>query len=751
MAYAVRDASDDDSGRSRSTSRGRSRTRSRKQTPKPLLRSPALSGKTQALLKTPVLGALAAKSPRAAVVSPGTAFSHKTAVVNPKAGADVSRAVSRSPRLAQQGSTSASISPRATVTISDSEYRPGRSGGISRLQKLRHRDSSSLQMTSASEAAMGFAASHAAPQASQVARSAVRRGTTTVSIPSSPGILRRSRSSMLAQGMLRTRAGQELEGMYQQPARAVSTPPGAMLSDHRPSSHPQQQKHQVEPSCRQPAHHLSATASQQHVLHTADSELMHPMHGPGDFQLQQPQQKHYQTLQLHRTSKEPVHKVQTSMLGNNNAWPPAQQHGHAQFAGCHAQSGHQHAPDVSASLGFRQQSAAYTKPDAQPQMQADEHAQSQGESVRLGIMESAVLPAPAQLMPVRHVQQQHSHVSLHMANRGAGEPAQGEFDHGDALKVQKLAVTPHKLSSRQRSGNPFAEASFTGSHQPDVGIGQQPVHPAESQQQPRQPGHQALLHDAHSPRHTHHTHTPHTVSHATRHVARHLARSTDELQQTTQMDQQLDHMQQPSQHVGSAAELSQQTSQPARPVGHGSPSAAPIERAASAQSAIPALRQGNQAVVGPSLAAVSQESDTDCNHSQLSRSLLESLEQEAVAADEEACLQELQVHVLSLNDPCAEQLAFVYLHDFYLGKQPSATHFCVLYMNCDFYFGMFVRPCDVIMQCSMSWSHLCYSRCYALRSDQLLPAENNVPDNAMHACLNTLSSISSPSSSSCFR
>ncbi len=376
------------------------------------------------------------------------------------------------------------------------------------------------------------------------------------------------------------------------------------------------------------------------------------MHGPADFQLQQRQLKHHQPLQLHRSSKEPVHQVQTSMLGNNDACPPAQQHGHAQFAGYHARSGHQHAPGVSASLGFQQQSAAYTKPDAQPQMQAAEHAQSQGESVRLGSKDSAVLPAAAQLMPVRHVHQQHSHVSLHMANRGAGEPAQGELDHDDALKVQKLAVTPHKLSSRQPSGNPFAEASFTDSHQPDAGIGQQPVHPAESEQQPSQPN-QALLHAAHSPRHTHQAHMPLTVSHVTRHVARPNAG----MQQMIQLDQELNHKQQPSQHVGSMAELSQTGSQPAHPVGHGSPSAALFERAASAQSGIPPVRQGNKADVGPSLAAVSGDSNADVSHSQLSRSLLESLEQEAVAADEEACLQELQVHVLSSTAPCAEQLA----------------------------------------------------------------------------------------------
>ncbi len=433
--------------------------------------------------------------------------------------------------------------------------------------------------------------------------------------------------------MLRTRASQELEGMYQQPARAASTPPEAMLSDHQPPSRPQQRQHQVDVACRQPAQHLPATASQQHAQHTAGAELMHPMHGPADFQLQQRQPKHHQTLQLHRSSKEPVHTAQTSMLGNNNAWPPAQQHGHAQRAGCHAQSGHQHAPDVSASLGFQQQSAAYTKPDAQPQMQAVEHAQSQGKPVRLGV-ESVMLPASAQLMPVRHVHQQHSHVWLHMANRGAGEPAPGALEHDDALKVQKLAVTPHKLSSRQRSGNPFAEASFTDSHQSDAGIGQQPVHPAESEKQP----HQALLHAVQSPRHTHQAHMPLAVSYSTRHVAR-----PTEVQPTTQLDQQPNHTQQPSQHFGSVAELSQQTSQPARPARHGSPSAAPVERAASAQSGIPLVRQGNEADVRPSLAAASRDSKTDLTHSQLSRSLLESLEQEAVAADEEACLQELQV------------------------------------------------------------------------------------------------------------
>ena len=659
MAYAVCNASDDDSGRSRSTSRGRSRTKSRKQSPEPLLRSPALSGKTHALLRTPVRGAVAAKSPRAAVVSPRTAVvsprtavvsprtavvSHRTAVVSPRSVADVPRAVSKSPRPAQQGTNSASISPRATVTIQDTECKPGRLGSISRMQRLRHRDSSSLQMNSPSGPGADTAASGAVHRASQNARSSVSQGTTTSSIASPAGILRRSKSSMLAQDMLRTRADQELEGMYQQPARAASTPPGAMLSDQQTSSHPPQRQHQGEIICRQSAHHLPASALQQHGLHTAGSELMHPMHGPGDLQLQQRQPKHHQTLQLHRSSKEPVHQVQTSLLGNNDAWPPAQQHEHAQVAGYHARSCHQHAPDASDSLGFQQQSAACTKPDAQPQMQAAQHAQSQGESVRLGSKDSAMLIAPAQLMSVRHVHQQHSHVLLHIANRGAGEPAQGELDHDDALKVQKLAVTPHKLSSRQLSGNPFAEASFTDSHQSDAGIGEQPVHPTESEQQPSQPN-QALLQAAHSPRQTHQAHMPLAVSHSTRHVAR----PTD-VQPTAQLDQQLTHKQQSSQRVGSVAELSQQTCQPARPVGHA------FERAAFAQSSVP-VRQGNEADVGPSLAAVSRDSDPDLKHSQLSRSLLESLEQEAVAADEEACLQELQVCVLSSTAPFAILLA----------------------------------------------------------------------------------------------
>ncbi|DBB06364.1 TPA: hypothetical protein ACH3X1_011931 [Trebouxia sp. C0004] len=631
MAYAAYDASDDDGGRSRGTSRSRSRTRSRKQTPEPLLRSPALSGKTQALLKTPVRGAVAAKSPRAAVVNPSTA------VVSVRTVADVPRAVSKSPRPAQQGSTSASISPRATGTIQDAEYRPGHLGSISRLQRLRHRDSSSMQMNSASGLAVGTAASDAAHRASQGARSAISQGTTSSSMPSPAGILRRSKSSMLAQDMLRTKAGQELEGMHQQLARAASTPPGAMLSDQQTPSQPPQQQHQVEVSCRQPTHHLPATALQQHALHTAGSELMHPVHGPADLQLHQRQPKHHQTLQLHLSFKESGPKVQTSMLEKHDAWPPAQQHGHAHFAGYHAQNGHQPTLDVSATLGFQPQSAACTKPDAPPQMQAAEHAQPQGQSVRLDSNDAAMLPAAAQLMPFRHVGQQHGHVLLHMANRGAGQPAQGELEHDECLKVQKLAVTPHKLSSRQLSGNPFAEASSTDSHQPDVGIGQQPMHLAESEQQPSQPQ-QALLHAVHSPKHTHQAHMPLAVSHVTRHVAR----PTDEPQQTAQLDQQLNHKQQPSQGFGSMAELSQQTSQPARPVGHGSPSAAPVERAASAQSGIPPVRQGNKADVGPSLAAVARESNADLNHSQLSRSLLESLEQEAVAADEEACLQELQ-------------------------------------------------------------------------------------------------------------
>ena len=524
--------------------------------------------------------------------------------------------------------------------------------------------------------------------------------------------------------MLRTRADQELEGMFQQPARAASTPPGAMLSDQQTPSHPPQRQHQGEVLCRQPAHHLPASALQQHGLHTAGSELMHPMHGPADLQLQQRQPKHHQTLQLHWSSKEPVHQVQTSLLGNNDAWPPAQQHEHAQVAGYHARSCHQHAPDASDSLEFQQQSAACIKPDAQPQMQAAEQAQSQGESVRLGSKDSAMLIAPAQLMPVRHVLQQHSRVLLHMANRGAGEAAQGELDHDDALKVQKLAVTPHKLSSRQLSGNPFAEASFTDSHQSDAGVGEQPVHSTEPEQQPSQPN-QALLQAAHSPRQTHQAPMPLAVSHSTRHVAR----PTD-VQPTAQLDQQLSHKQQSSQRVGSVAELSQQTCQPARPVGHS------FEKAASAQSSVP-VRQGNEADVGPSLSAVSRDSGPDLNHSQLSRSLLESLEQEAVAADEEACLQELQVCVSSSIAPFAILLgALMYLH-------VSCSHLrravAFLQVKCELRLCMIVRPCDVIMQCLVSWSHLCYSQCYGLHFDQLLPAVSLTTQ-----CIDTLFSTSKP-------
>lgn len=620
IGYAVSDASDDDRGRS--SSRSRSRSRSRIQTPEPHLQSPALSTECTALPKTPLRGAAAAKSPQAAAHSP--------------------MAVSKSPRLAQQGFSAASNSSTVNNRLQEKEHRPGRLGSIGRLQRLHQRNDSGIRLSEAG------VTSDAVCQASEGVEPPISTKKTTRGASSLAGILRRSRSSTLAGDMLRTRARWEKEAECQQHVRAASTPPGGAQSDRGLPSQSQQHRpqlqHQLEVQSRQ-----SDPDPQPQAPHMEALESVHSMHGAVD--LLQParrvlhsHQQHDQIMSQHQASTASLTlgqaTMQPSLPADDKVWPHAEHHGQRDLTMLLPKR-HQLAPATSEPAALVQQPAVANArafcEDAPPRLPVLA-VQSEDQSAQPDSTHSAwpwVTPQPLKdgrqtsVKPSRH---QPSSVLV----QKIGNDCELHADHDDALKVQKLCVTPHK-ALRQLSGNPFAEPSFSESQRPDVhqrAVGHQPADLAGSQQQPSR-DHQLPLHAASSARH----HQQADVTAHAHHMTKHVTVRTEQAQQ---LDQQLSHTQQQCQ-VGCTAELSQagQTA-PSEGLCLDTPAAcqtACFVHSDTAQQSINATAVGR----GQAVAAVMREHATAGNDGVPGRSLLDSLEREAVAADEEACLQELQV------------------------------------------------------------------------------------------------------------
>ena len=623
MGYAISDASDDDRGRGRSSSRSRSRSRSRIQTPEPLLKSPALSTKCTALPKTPLRAAAAAKSPRAAAFSPV--------------------AVSKSPRLAQQGFSDASNSSMVDNRLLEKEHRPGRLGSIGRLQRLHQRGNSGIRLSDAATT------SDAVCQPSQGVQPPISAKITTPGAWSPGGILRRSRSSTLAGDMLRTRARWEQEADCQQPVRAASTPPGGAQSDRglpsRSKRHRPQLQHHLEAQSRQPD-----PDPQPRAPHIEASASVHSMHGAVDQPAQRvlhSHQQHDQIMSQHQASTASLTlgqaTMQPSLPADDKVWPHAEQHGQRDLS-MFLPKRHQLAPAKSEPASLVLQPAVANArafyEDAPPRSPVLA-VQSQDQSAQPDSTHSAWPRVTAQ--PPRTAKQTPMKPSQHLQSGMLLQKIEIGFelhaDHDDALKVQRLCVTPHK-PPRQLSGNPFAEPTFTESQHPDVhqhAVSHRLADPAGSQQQPGR-DHQLPLHAVTSARHHQQAHVTANAHHMTKHVTMH----TEQAQQVAQLDQRVSHTQQQCQ-IGCTAELSQ-AGQTAPSEGLCLDTPAACQTACVVHSDIAELST-NEAAVSSSreVGAGLREHSTAGNGGVPSRSLLDSLEQEAVAADEEACLQELQV------------------------------------------------------------------------------------------------------------
>ena len=280
---------------------------------------------------------------------------------------------------------------------------------------------------------------------------------------------------------------------------------------------------------------------------------------------------------------------------------------------------------------------------------------------------------------------QHLQSGTLLQNIGSGFELHA--DHDDALKVQKLCVTPHK-PPRQLSGNPFAEPSFSESQQTamhQLAVGHQLADLAGSQQQPGR-DHQLPLHAVTSAGHHQQAHVTANAHHMTKRVTMH----TEQAQQVAQLDQQLSHTQQQCQ-VSCTAELNQ-ASRTALSEGLCMDAPAACQTACVVHSNI-AEQSINEAAVGRSqaVAAVLKEHATAGDGGVPSRSLLDSLEQEAVAADEEACLQELQVRSC-LCTMCDVLDMRISTTDSFL--QVSLTEMTALYLD----------AASIVCRCK--WSHV---------------------------------------------
>ncbi len=279
-----------------------------------------------------------------------------------------------------------------------------------------------------------------------------------------------------------------------------------------------------------------------------------------------------------------------------------------------------------------------------------QHISSDGQSTWPVQADSAVLqpaaeqPGAAMQTPVRRPHHQHGHVITHTVNRGAGAQGHSQLDHDDTLQVQKLCVTPHK-PPRQLSGNPFADPPLTGTCPPEQhqhGFTQHLSHSAASQQKLTATSWLA----PHAARKAQHD-LQADVTTGAHHVSQHMTRPAEHDKHVTQLSQQAGHMKHSSQQDSCKNELTHQMEQihtdAVLAAGTEQNRAAPAQLPfADRHVSLPAT--SSQAAASVQSASTHRQAEAVAVESgQPGRALLDALEREAVAADEEACLQELQV------------------------------------------------------------------------------------------------------------
>ncbi|KAL3153975.1 hypothetical protein ABBQ32_013531 [Trebouxia sp. C0010 RCD-2024] len=690
MAHAV---SDNDSNRSHSRDRSRSCSRSRRHTPEPPPRSPAVASSPGQYLSQLPLQRTVSKSPKGA--------SHScTAAWRSPGAAEVRRPHTdgRSPRAVGRSAAGCGNAARGAdgkkKLAEDKDQRPGRSASLARLQRPYRSattaaqkpctdlpaDSSHTPVTQAGQAqakdlpleALSTAFTNLGRAQAEDLEGQRARATfdgmeeAFAPAPLSGDTLRHSRPGSAGLDLLsRTPCQHDVRGGDS--SRPASSPPMAMLSNTQHTSD-HQELHGT--SCV----HFTANhgtegqlpLQQQHqqaVLQVQPRQKKQQQQSQQQQQHQQEQQPHQQ--QLLRAGFDVHHQPPAVSLDNQlqarTAWAsqpgvtsaslalpppecvhptlPQHQHHHQ-----HHQQ-HQHQQWQQAVLGpvvsVQSQAPMPSQPDHTPSAAAAAAAALHATSAACTDGKQAAVPSEhhgRRFMPPAsatdacslwgHPKQLNSstgqpEVLLHRTShqpvpqqqqQGQTAPPAAALDCAHEMQVQKLSVTPHK-PPRQLSGNPFAEVPQ------GHGLTENVTASAQHSQHAPRTGHAVGLFG-------HAEHLP-TLTLSTQLLSRsqNIACSSVE-----------------PQHGGDCTSVAIVSIQEAA-----------TSKAGDTQLSIEALETGAAPapIVGVSSSSVKPtvgKSQTPNGADQAKRVLLNDLEIEAVAADAEACLLELQERLASLPE-----------------------------------------------------------------------------------------------------
>ena len=662
-----------DCSRSGSRSCSRSCSRSRHHTPEPPLANPALDSPRWPLPQTPLQEA-ASKSPRSMRRSLSAAWQSPTAttVKTPHTVSRTPRAVGRS--AAAKGNTASGTDARP-MPAEDRVQQSERSASLARLQRSHRRATAITQKgfdSLVKESTCQADQSQAEGRETQPAKAGSGGTELAVTAPQSEGALRRSFCGSLGLESLPSIASHgdlRVQDCLRQ--RPASSPPMSMLS-RAPLDSGGQEMHGL--SCagasftpcpwRQPAllQQLQQQAGLQPQPHQEEQQQQQQQEWLMQQQWQQQQQQQQQLPAACSGPQQPAAIKLGGQLQDRTMWASGpgvaqgnlgslsaggshsmlvhpqhqQQHQQLQHAAVAAQLAilprtqpdHRHSAAAAAAAALQAALPTHTN-GKQAATAAECKGRRSVPGANLGSDAKQLGSCVTQTQEVLH-QRAHGHPPLNQQQPSHGpipvmvqQPARfasalacaHEVD--ERLQVQKLSVTPHK-PSRQLSGNPFAEPAQV--HPPTQHVTAQTQH---AQHVP------ASGHDAGLSHHAEHTPTPVASaqpsmgSHDSHLMTEHrhdaccmsAAASTSGNAAASGRQHQADDTQPPSEVTGTAVSPPQKGGGP-----------------------VPIVAVDSQSTVGDSQKQVAGD--------QTSRSLRSDLEIEAVAADAEACLLELQVCLL---------------------------------------------------------------------------------------------------------
>lgn len=661
VAHAV---PDNDSNRSHSKERSRSCSRSRHRTPEPTPRSPAVPSPGRHLSQTPLQRA-ASKSPRAVSRSRTAAWRSPGAAEIRTAHTDnrSPRAVGRS--AVASGTTARDADGHKTHPAEDKDQKPGRSASLSRLQRP-HRSASTTAHKACTHSPLESSHSpftqagqaQAEDQDNQPAREGLGGTGASAIAPQFGDRIRRSRSGSAGVELLSSTPCQydlTVEGCSRQ--RPASSPPMAMLSE-APRTVGGQEMHGSSDAlftarqCNQrqlPVHQQQ----QQTVLRMQPRQEKQQQEWL--VQQQEEPQQQQQQQQLPHAGFDVHHQPAAISLGSHPqggaAWaslpgitpaylgspPPGSlhpmllqqqlQHRQPQQAGL-APVSLQSQVGLPSQLDHMHSAAAAALHATSSACTDGKQAAAQAECKGRHIMPQASAANACSLWG--HPKQLSSHTGQQEVplQRTTYQPTPWSqqqattlapvLECAHELQVQKLSVTPHK-PPRQLSGNPFAEL---------------PEGHALTENATTQAQHVQLAQRAQQAQHAQHVPT-------TGHAAA-LCVHAEPLPTVSGSAKPLIRLQKPS-----GLALAQQPGANCNSAGLGQAAACNPEAGNAQQSSeAPEYCEGSApsaAVPRSSVQSTVAVSQASICADQTSRCLLNDLEIEAVAADAEACLLELQV------------------------------------------------------------------------------------------------------------